>query len=312
MRKVKKVLVPVDFSEASRTALDYALTLARRLGAVVTTLYVSPQYASYEQLPAFLTPEPLDPERRWGREEDLRRFVTRSGPPEQPVADVVVLEGDPADEILAHAGSFDFDLIVLGTHGRRGFERWSLGSVVDRVAREADRPVLAVPPHLGARAIARVLCALDLSDFSAETLEHGFAIAQPMEARLTVLHVAEGTHWYEPWPISGVDPQAVRQAVTESAKQRLSELVARHVPEGYPVEVSVTFGRAQREVVRVAGEAADLVVLGVRSTRGVDRLFFGSTAQHVLRAGICPVLLVRSPRTAAREPDAIRAAPPAS
>ena len=55
----------------------------------------------------------------------------------------------------------------------------------------------------------------------------------------------------------------------------------------------VTFGRPQREIERIAGEQADLVVLGVPSTRGIDRLFFGSTAQHVLRAGVCPVLLVR-------------------
>jgi len=301
MRKVQKILVPIDFSDASGSALDYALMLAPRLGAAVTALFVSPQHAWYEQLPAFPRPEPLDPARRRRLEEDLRRFVTRSGSA-QPVADVVLREGDPADEILAQAASSEADLIVLGTHGRRRFERWSLGSVVDRVAREAERPVLTVPPHLRAPVIARVLCAVDLSDFSAETLEHGFALAQVMEARLAVLYVAEGTHWYEPWPISGVDPQAVRQAIAESARQRLSELVAHHVPEGFPVEVSVTVGRAQREVVRVAGEGADLVVLGVRSTHGVDRLFFGSTAQHVLRAGICPVLLVRQPRTAASEP----------
>jgi nucleotide-binding universal stress UspA family protein len=55
----------------------------------------------------------------------------------------------------------------------------------------------------------------------------------------------------------------------------------------------VTFGRAQREIERVARDEADVVVLGVSAARGLDRLFFGSTAQHVLRAGICPVLLVR-------------------
>ncbi len=311
MRKVQKILVPVDFSDASRSALGYAAALADRLGASVTALYVSPQHASYEQLPAFLAPAPLDPAQRWKLEEDLRRFVTPSGPAPRVVA-VAVREGDPADEILAQAAGDDADLIVLGTHGRRGFERWSLGSVTDRVVRKADHPVLAVPPHVATPAFARVLCALDLSDSSVETLEHAAAFAQAMEARLIVLHVAEGSHWYEPWPISGVDPDAVRRAVAESAQERLSALVARHVPESVPVEIRVTFGRAQREVVRIAGEAADLLVLGALSARSVERFFFGSTAQHVLRAGICPVLLVRQPVTGSDDTSLEEGARPGS
>ena len=90
-----------------------------------------------------------------------------------------------------------------------------------------------------------------------------------------------------------MDPAAVREAVAEDARLRLEKLVARHVPEAVAAEARVVFGRAQREIERLAGEQADLVVLGVSSTTGIDRLFFGSTAQHVLRAGVCPVLLVR-------------------
>ena len=292
MRTLQKVLVPVDFSDASRAALDYAVALAGRLGATVSALYVAPRHPSYEQLPAFLAQAPIDPAQLRRLEEDLLRFVTAASR-EQRSAEVVVREGDPADEILAQAGDSDVDLIVLGTHGRRGFERWSLGSVTDRVARRADRSVLAVPPHVGTPATTRVVCALDLSESSGRTLEHAGAFARALEARLTVLHIAEGTHWYEPWPISGVDPEAVRRAVADAARTSLSGLVARHVPEGVPVEISVTFGRAQREIVQVAGQATDLVVLGVSAARGVDRFFFGSTAQHVLRAGVCPVLLVR-------------------
>ncbi len=263
---------------------------------------MAPRHASYDQLPAFLAQAPIDPAQLQRLEEDLRRFVSAAGR-EQRSAEVVVREGDPADEILAQAGDSHVDLIVLGTHGRRGFERWSLGSVADRVARRADRSVLVVPPHLGAPATARVVCALDLSDSSGQTLEYAAALAQALEARLTVLYVAEGTHWYEPWPISGVDTEAVRRAVADAARTSLSGLVASHVPAGVAVEVSVTFGRAQQEIVRVAGEAAGLLVLGVPSAHGVDRFFFGSTAQHVLRAGTCPVLLVRHAPAGSHEAD---------
>jgi nucleotide-binding universal stress UspA family protein len=292
MSKVKSILVAIDFSEGSRAALDYAAGLARVLGARLTALHVTSPYVTYDPLPAFPPPAPLDPERQRSIQDDLRRFVTPSGS-EHPLAEAFVREGDPADEILAHAAGSEVDLIVVGTQGRRGFERWLLGSVTERVARKADRSVLAVPPAARTRAGARVLCGLDLSDSSAEALEQGAAIAQALSAGLIVLYVADGSHWYEPWPISGVDVEALRQAVANSARERLGELIARHVPKRTTVEVQVAFGRAQREIERVAGEGVYLVVLGASSSGGVDRFFFGSTAQHVLRAGVCPVLLVR-------------------
>jgi nucleotide-binding universal stress UspA family protein len=292
MNKISNVLVAIDFSEGSRAALDCAAGLARRFGAVLTALHVTPPYVTYDPLPAFVPPAPLDPERQRRTQENLRRFVTPPGS-EHPLAEVVVRDGDPADEILAYAASSGVDLIVLGTHGWRGFERWILGSVTERVARKAKCSVLAVPAIARAAAIARVLCGLDLSESSAETLEEAAAIAQTLSAGLVVLYVADGSHWYEPGLISGVDVEAERQAVTKSVRERLGELVARHVPKSVRVELQVAFGRAQREIERVAGEGADLIVLGASSSRGIDRFFFGSTAQHVVRAGVSPVLLLR-------------------
>jgi nucleotide-binding universal stress UspA family protein len=292
MSKVNHVLVAIDFSEGSRAALDYSVSLARRLGARLTAVHVAPPYVTYDPLPAFPPLAPLDPKRQRKIQEDLRQFLTPPGS-EMPLAEGVVREGDPPDEILAYAAASRVDLIVLGTHGRRGFERWLLGSVTERVVRKADRSVLAIPPAARPPAFARVLCGLDLSDSSGGTLEEAAEIAQALAAGLIVLFVANGFHWYEPGPIAGVDVAAVRQAVTNSVRERLGELIARHVPRDASVDVRVAFGRAQREIERIAGEEADLIVLGATSSRGVDRFFFGSTAQHVLRAGVCPVLVVR-------------------
>jgi nucleotide-binding universal stress UspA family protein len=292
MSTIKNVLVAIDFSDGSRDAVHYAADLAQRLGARLTALHVTPPYVTYDPLPAFPVPAPLDPEAQRRVEGALRRFVTPPGSEHAP-AEIVVREGDPADEILAQAAGSEADLIVLGTHGHRGFERWILGSVTESVARKADHLVLAVPPGVRTAAVPRVLCALDLSESSAQTLEQAVSLARALSARLVVLYVADGTHWYEPWPIAGVDVEAVRQAVTKSARERLGELIGRHVPSSISADVQVAFGRAQREIERLVGEGACLVVLGASSSHGADRFFFGSTAQHVLRAGLGPVLLVR-------------------
>jgi nucleotide-binding universal stress UspA family protein len=294
MSKISNVLVAIDFTEGSKAALDYAAVLAHRLRARLLALHTVPPYITYEPLPAFPAPAPLDPERLRKTLEELRQFVTPPGS-QHPLAEVFVREGDPADEILAEAAGSGIDLVVLGTHGRRGFERWMLGSVTERVARRAECSVLGVPPPAGNAPFARVLCGLDLSESSAETLTQAAAVAQALSAALIVLYVADGPHWYEPGPASGVSVEEEHAAVAKYARERLGELIVRHVPAGTAVDVQVAFGRAPREIERIAGEAADLVVLGASSSRGVDRFFFGSTAQHVLRAGVRPVLLVRAP-----------------
>ena len=98
MPMLQKILVATDLSEASRTPLGYAAALSRRLDASLTALYVSPRYASYEPFPAFPSQAALDPARRQGLEDEVRRFVESAAGP-QPVQ-VVVRDGDPADEIL--------------------------------------------------------------------------------------------------------------------------------------------------------------------------------------------------------------------
>ncbi|HXY42167.1 MAG TPA: universal stress protein [Vicinamibacteria bacterium] len=291
MPLLRRVLVAVDFSEASRAALRHAGSLSSRLAAPLTALHVFPPPASYQPFPTFPEPPRLDPEQVPELEQQVREFVTSAGGAQQ--AEVAVADGDPAEEILAQAARLQADLVVVGTHGRRGFERWALGSVTDRLVRRADRPVLAVPEGPPLPDTVRVLCALDLADASAEVLHFAGRFAEALQARLAVLHVAEGRHWYEPWPISGVDTEAVRRAVDDAASARLSDLAGRQLPAGVTAELGVRFGRPEREIERAAAEGADLVVLGVPSRHGVDRLFFGSTAQHVLRAAVCPVLLVR-------------------
>jgi nucleotide-binding universal stress UspA family protein len=294
MSRMSSVLVAVDFTDGSRAALDLAGLLSHRQGARLLALHVAAPFMTYEPLPAFPAAPPLDPERLRKIEEDLRQFVTPPGS-KHPLAEVMVREGDPADEILAEASGSGIDLVVLGTHGRRGFERFMLGSVTERVARRAECSVLGVPALTRPAPLERVLCALDLSDTSPETLAEAAAVANAVGAGLIVLYVADGPHWYEPGPGSGVDVRKEREAVTKFAREKLGELIGRHVGSGVEVGVQVAFGRATREIERVAAESAGLVVLGASSSRSVERFFFGSTAQHVLRAGVRPVLLVRPP-----------------
>jgi nucleotide-binding universal stress UspA family protein len=135
MIHVKRILYPTDFSSYSNQAYFHAVALAENHQASLTILYV---YA-----PGFGTPELAgdgDADRRYWREqlEQIRPVDNRI-----PVHHVF-LEGDPASEIVRYAADAAIDLIVMGTHGRTGLERLLMGSVAEKVMREAPCSILVV------------------------------------------------------------------------------------------------------------------------------------------------------------------------
>lgn len=143
---IKKVLVPVDFSECSRKALQYAVPLARQFGARIALVHVMP--ANY-----FVGSEfgPVDfpvPEVEWreGSERELQAIAAREVG-EELAGGVFVRQGQPAHEIAACAAEWEADLIVLSTHGRTGLRHVLVGSVAENVVRYAPCPVLVVREH---------------------------------------------------------------------------------------------------------------------------------------------------------------------
>jgi nucleotide-binding universal stress UspA family protein len=297
---IRHILVPVDFSECSRRAVEYASALADWYGATLTLFHASAAapmaYASGSPLLPPAAPPREDREALIGA---LRRMAGgRSG------VECDVEEQPAAEAILARAAADRTDLIVMGTHGRSGVPRLLLGSVAERVLREAPCPVLVVPRAgadaaraVGAR-VARVLCAVDFSDAAMHSLEYATSLAQHAHVPLTILHVVE------PLPELPADVHetigggpasltAYVAAATEDRRRRLDEAAA-DVGSSSAVETRLASGSPAREILRAAGTDTDnVIVMGVHGRRAADRLFFGSTAQDVVRHAPFPVLTTR-------------------
>ncbi len=141
----KSILVPIDFSVSAEHALDYACGLAEKLGATIHV--VNAIGATLPELSVALSEQMMESLRREHAKE-LQRIVE----PRRALAkfgEVLVDPGDARDAILAVAKRLDVDLIVMGTHGRRGVSRVLLGSVAEDVVRRAPCPVLAVRSRKG-------------------------------------------------------------------------------------------------------------------------------------------------------------------
>jgi nucleotide-binding universal stress UspA family protein len=301
MLTIRRILCPVDFSYFSRRALDLAFTLAARSGAEITALHVTaasfPPMAAFPEVPALF---PLDAAVMERLRAELASFVAPSRTPDIPLR-TVVAEGAPVTTILLEAEALRADLIVMGTHGVGGFERWVLGSVAEKVLRKAPCPVLTVtaarqgPFPLDPGRFGEVLCAVDLSEGSKETLADAVSMAQGAGAHLTLLHVLEDAP-QEAAAVAqaGLDLSAYRAQRCQEARQRLRAL-AKDV--GCAHDQIVKTGTPYREILALAEEReAGLVVVGVHGRRFLDMFHFGSTAHHVVRGAECPVLTVRARR----------------
>jgi nucleotide-binding universal stress UspA family protein len=221
-----------------------------------------------------------------------------------PRATPIAEAGDPQATIIDHAISKKADLIVMGTHGRRGFKRLLLGSVTEAVLREAPCPVLTVPPHASpgiseAVTFKRILCPIDFSPSALQALGFALDLARQADGLIRLLHVIEWLPEEEPRTSAHFNIPEYRRYMAQDAQERLRTLVAEESRTWVEIDDVVVFGRAHREILRAAEtKSADLIVMGAQGRGGIGLALFGSTTQQVVRGAMCPVLTVRGLRQA--------------
>jgi len=295
MIRIAHVLCPVDFSEISQHALDHAAAIARWYEARLTLLYVFANLPTMDLPPLVL--EDADRERLLS---DLRQMAA-AVPRDVPVEFSIQEAGFVHEEILAQLGATHADLLVLGTHGRSGFQRLFLGSVTEKVIRKTTCPTLVVPPRApdvpagSPIQFRRILCAVDFSESSLDALAHAINMAEEANAQLTVLHVVEFPLMLNVEPtMPAVDLSRLREAAASDGRRKLEELIPEEARTYCTLDTAVVEGRAYREILRQATERqSDLIVMSAHGRGALDLLVFGSTTHHVIRASACPVLIVR-------------------
>jgi nucleotide-binding universal stress UspA family protein len=305
MIEISRILCPIDFSDFSRRAVDHAVAIAKWYDSTITLFHVctAAPVAAYAPGSMMLPSAALTREDRQAVLEAMNRFA------ESEVGTDVAMEfdigeGGTAAEILGKADAMAADLLVIGTHGRSGFERLVLGSVTEKVLRKAACPVLTVPKGVPDAVpvpsvlFKRIVCAIDFSDCSLHALNHAMSLAQAADAHLSVVHVIELPADIPPDAHDNLrHPRSLREYVAlaeEERGRRLRDAIPDSVRAYCSVETVLAAGKPYREILRVAAEQhADLLVTGIHGRGPIDRLVFGSTAQHLVRQASCPVLTLR-------------------
>jgi nucleotide-binding universal stress UspA family protein len=278
----QNILLATDFSDCSDAALPFARALADRCGSILHLVHVAESPAVAGE-PSVIF---IDSERQKRQACERLDRLAKSDALKGVQCTQTVTQGAVAPTITKMAEDARLDLIVVGTHGRRGFSHLLLGSVAEQVFRNASCPVLTVGPKVSRRGLAEgkvgaILFATDFSPAALHAYEYALSLARMHQARLLLVHAVES----HPVLLNYADDSSV------AARQRLSELVPKD-PE-LAAEVVIQVGPAADVILQRATESqADLIVMGVRRHLGYSSHLPWATAHAVVCRACCPVLTV--------------------
>jgi nucleotide-binding universal stress UspA family protein len=276
---LQKILVPSDGSSLSECALPLAKAVASAQGAEVV-------FAQVVELPRWTGAEPdgyvsadVYDEIISALEDEARRNLDSLAALAQQAGirtSSVLRQGSPSIALLDIETEQHPDLVVMGSHGRTGLARFTLGSVADRLVREGTAPVLVVR-SFGAEAtrLQRALVPLDGSDVAEEALQITRELAgKPLRAILLVRAVATPTE------------QSAATDYLERTAQKMRD-------SGLQVDTAVRVSEPAT-AIEASAPSVDLVIMATHGRGGIDRMRHGSVAERATRHLGVPVLLVRA------------------
>jgi len=289
----KTVLAATDFSEPAETASRLARELAGSFAARFHILHVIVLLED----PHLEESHRLQLEELVATADEARRKVLAERPPDSAEVAVVphlvrgIAPGETIVEVAANVGA---DLIVMGTHGRRGLSHLLLGSVAERVVRTARCAVLTVRAEaaVNPQGPRRILVPHDFSEPSAAAVRTAGLWARHFGSEITLLHVVEPVVYPEFYAIETISDDLMgrlKGRSREALENAATELTGRDIP----VTTRVEIGRAAETIAEVADpERYDLLVMATRGLSALEHLFLGSVTGAVLRRSRLPMLTI--------------------
>jgi nucleotide-binding universal stress UspA family protein len=301
MNKLETILVGVDFSECSRSALEQAVRLARWNNASLSVIHVMDSSAQNNSLPEF--PPELDQWRRLNRELAISRladWTREAGAPTGHSREV--MNGTPLDVLLEQTRSRHADLLVLGITGD-SLLPYGAGTLATKCLRKTATKVMLVK-QAHPRPFRRIVGCVDFSETAKEVVKQALRVAGQDQAELHFLHVfqAEWNNWSSRSQLAALaDFEKSYRAILENNLRQFAA-VPEETPAIYSVTQAKTHGHGIAEYCRSVD--ADLVVLGTRGRTALQYMLLGSTVERLLKEIPCSVLAVRPPAAAAEKAPA--------
>lgn len=304
MLQIERILHPTDFSPSAEAAFDQAQHLARRHEAELHLLHVAPTFGEDPARGAFRVATDEDVFYRKLRDEadeHMQQLIeARAEGDGVPIKRVHSRGAEPGEVILDYATAEDIDLVVMGTHGRRGVPRLLLGSVAEKVVHRSRCPVLVVREEEGdgreanGGSARRILAPVEFVSLAADVLRYSRALAALNEATLDVLHVVDILRHPDLYNAELRNIREVEVDLEKKARQRLEEIYNKTGGPGVSVALHTCVGHPAKRIVEFAERTHPmLIVIASHGRSDMERFLLGSTAERVLRGAPCSVFVTK-------------------
>lgn len=294
--ELENILVPIDFSDFSKIALNFAVEIAERFNARLTVLHAVVLFQDDVD-----EEEKMQEYQQWlkareKRIDDQMKMNTKSAGEHGIEVDSKIIRGiSPGDVILDFINENNYDLIVMGTHGRTGLRHLFQGSVAEKVVRHSPAPVLTVHRSVKNYRLEKILVPIDFSVYSKKAADYGIILADNLSAQIDFIHIIE--HDIHPsFYSAGIESIF---EVDKDLKQRVIQNMKEFLEDQFPEDLAVNFivkeGIPHKEIVEYAKDSsADLIVISTHGLTGLEYILLGSTTEKVVRWANCPVLTVKN------------------
>lgn len=287
------ILVATDFSATADHALDFARRLAFVFRAEIHLVHVRILLEGRQQNQELQRElERLDAQHDLETEEVLARRGDLAG---VAVHTHLVRGLLVSESLLETAIDLACDLVVMGTHGRRGLRHLLLGSVAEEIVRSSSVPVITVREGANTeeRSAGSILVSHDFSERSMSAIAVARDWALALGSKVHLLHVVEPVVYPEFYAVD-VMPDEVLHRIEERSIEAMKTAAAEQL-EGVSHSLEVVTGRAVDAILDTADpQAYDLVIMGTRGLSGLQHILLGSVAEGVVRRSKIPVLTVRA------------------
>jgi nucleotide-binding universal stress UspA family protein len=280
--RFRSILVATDCSAASATAVKLAARMAKEfhaklhvVHAIVPEIYEINMAGPAPQLELINLPAARENLHKYAEHiPDLRTVKHKE----------IVFLGTPSDAIQSAGEANRVDLVVLGSHGRGGLAKLTLGSVAEWAIRRLPYPVLVAGPNCDKtlRPIRSIVLATDLSEQTSRSAQYACSMARDYNARLAVMNV-----------VSRASTPEEQARVESSTMQKLRQLLPGDYEEWCTLQVEVKTGEIAAATLETAQESkANLIVLGARHRSALADHVPRTKLSAIIRGANCPVLVI--------------------
>jgi nucleotide-binding universal stress UspA family protein len=280
----KNILFLTDFTEASEAALAYALGLGRHYNA-----QVYPAHACNPVMPA----EATTPQFLESVVENSYKQLARLAKENEINGTPLFAQGSIETAFPKWIDEHGIDLVIAGTHGRRGLQRFLMGSTAEFIFRKATCPVLTVGPHVAVRpykgfTVDNILFPTDMGTHADFAATYALSFAREKGGRLVFMHVVSMDEIF----------QRDRAELVSAARRKIERLVPADANEWCKPEIVIEIGDPALEVVSYAEkERPDLIVLGLPYDKRFNAHFRTGVTYKLVSSAPCPVLTIRDMAT---------------